>query len=75
MEQYYHIEPSLWSNSLSFVVAAALELAFSSLYRDEVHLSEGDITGTVAAASMLQMVRERGSEGGRGEGRRESVRR
>ena len=30
-------------------------------------MSESDITGTVAAASMLQMVREGGREGGAGE--------
>ena len=52
-----------------------MELAFSSLYKDEIHLNESDITGTVAAASMLQMVRgekkrEGGGEGGRGEGGR-----
>lgn len=35
----------------------ALELAFSSLYRDEVHMTESDIPSTVAAASMLQLVR------------------
>jgi BTB/POZ domain-containing protein 13 len=37
------------------ITTEALDLAFSSLYRDEVHMSATDITSTVAAASMLQM--------------------
>jgi BTB/POZ domain-containing protein 13 len=37
------------------ITTQAVELAFSSLYKDEIHLNESDITGTVAAASMLQM--------------------
>lgn len=34
----------------------ALDVAFSSLYRDEVHLDGTDVFPTVAAASMLQLV-------------------
>lgn len=34
----------------------ALDTAFSSLYRDEVHLASEHIHATIAAASMLQMV-------------------
>ena len=41
-----------WNASLF----TALDLAFSSLYRDDVHLTETEICSTVAAASMLQMV-------------------
>ena len=35
---------------------AALDTAFSSLYRDEVHLASEHILPTIAAATMLQMV-------------------
>ena len=35
---------------------AALDTAFSSLYRDDVHLTSKHILPTVAAANMLQMV-------------------
>ena len=37
-------------------IHAALDLAFSSLYRDEVHLVESEICSVIAAASMLQLV-------------------
>ena len=51
-------------------LSLALELAFSSLYRDEVRMTENDITSIVAASSMLQMVSgweggDLGREGGR----------
>ena len=37
-------------------IHAALDLAFSSLYRDEVHLVETEICSVISAASMLQLV-------------------
>lgn len=37
-------------------IHAALDLAFSSLYRDEVHLVESEICSVISAASMLQLV-------------------
>ena len=43
-----------WFTCTLFI--AALDTAFSSLYRDEVHLASEHIRATIAAATMLQMV-------------------
>ena len=41
---------------LLLLFLVALDIAFSSLYKDSVHLSASIVTSTVAAAAMLQMV-------------------
>ena len=55
-----HFTANLCHKYLSFMscacIHAALDLAFSSLYRDEVHLVESEICSIIAAASMLQLV-------------------
>lgn len=55
-----HFTTNLCHKYLSFMscacIHAALDLAFSSLYRDEVHLVESEICSIIAAASMLQLV-------------------
>ena len=48
----------VYKEGLQFKMAflSALELAFESLYRDDVFLTESQLPSTVAAASMLQLV-------------------
>ena len=40
----------------TLITRIALDLAFSSLYRDEAYVTEEALTSTVAAAAMIQMV-------------------
>ena len=43
-------------------ILSALDIAFSSLYKDDVALKPSIVTETVATATMLQLVSERGRE-------------